>query len=365
VKLGYAFWGFLSDYKIERGQEVSTPDGNAAYSWSILWEAQQRGWETHLLHKDRDAECYSKFACSSFGSFSQKMRDDAYRRALKGESLDELKDLDVVLLEWRWPIPGRNSDISITDPAYQPDLDRQREILKHCVENKIKLIIWDLDHKLTLEDVEMWKPDAVFETSVWPHCDAMKTIRVEPPIVINELYQFDTLPASESRKLVYIGSRYERDDVIEKWIKPVSDEYPFEVEFWGNWTREPNLSECREMWPNILYNRRITMKDFRGVYGTAAACPILGKSSYLNYGFITPRPWEALMFGTIPVGLSSHVGIYDYVMNTARNPDDLMEIVYNLSVMDCDSRDKLRRANIEKLRFMDVSNFVNKIVRVL
>jgi len=369
VRFGYAYWGFLGDRKFENGEEVSTPDGNAAYSWSILWEAQERGWETWLLQKDRDKEYVNGNLFDAFSSFSMKKRYDAWSRAKKTittsniilNELNELPDLDVVLIEWRFPIPGRNCDIDPESPGYQPDLDRQYEILNHFKAKGTKIILWDLDHKLDGEDEMLWSPDAVFETSACPLDLWCKRTRVEPPIIVDDLLQFDTLPQNKGRKMVYVGSRYERDEIIEKWIKPASDYWPFEIEFWGNWTREPNLTECREKWPSILYNRRITMRDFKMIYGTAVSCPLLGKQSYFDSGFITPRPWEALMFGTIPVGLSPHVGVSDYCMFTAEDPTDLIDIVDYLSHIDLKERDEIRRKNVEKIRFMDASNFVDLI----
>ena len=107
------------------------------------------------------------------------------------------------------------------------------------------------------------------------------------------------------------------------------------------------------------------MNDFKEVYSTAVACPILAKKSYLESGFITPRPWEALIFGTIPIGLSSHTGIEDYVMLKAENAEDMGHKLYEMSIWSKERRDYIRKENIEKIRFMDVSNFVNKIEDVL
>jgi len=362
MKFGYSFWGFTADRKFEGGREVSTPDGNAAYSWSILWEAQRRSWKTYLLQKDRDSE-YIYNTYNPFDCFSSVKRLSAWNNV--ENVYDEFPKLDVLLLEWRFPIPGRNIDVSKDDPNYQPDLDRQLEILNHYKGTNTKIIIWDLDHKLTAKDEWKWKPDAIFETSAQPLELSRKRIRVEPPIVIDELLQFETLPVNRKRKLVYIGSRYERDDVIEEWIKPVSEEYPFQVEFWGNWTREPILTECREMWPYISYNKRVTMSDFREVYGNAVACPLLGKKSYLSSGFITPRPWEALMFGTIPIGLEGHLGVDDYTLFTARDSDDMIDIIDYLSSVDLRERDDIRKQNVEKIRFMDVKNFINEVEKVI
>ena len=371
LKFGYAFWGFLADRKFVNGREISAPDGNAAYSWSILREMQLRGWETYSLQRNRDEIYVLDSGIEAFRSFSDNDRLTAYLDCKKTQStngynlrlLRELPHLDIVLIEWRWPIPGRNSGVTKFSQDYQPDLDRQIELLNFFKDKDTKIILWDLDHKLTIDDEMKWEPDAIFETAVEPRKLHIQRTRVEPPIFVDDLMQWSTLPASSERKLVYVGSRYERDDVIEEWIKPISNKFPFQVEFWGNW--EQTIDECREMWPNVLYNRRITMSDFRDVYSTAVSCPLLGKRSYLQQGFVTPRIWEALLFGTIPIGLSCHKGIEDYVLFTVRDPNDLIEIVEEMSCLDVVDRDILRRENIERIRFMDVSNFVNKIEEIL
>ena len=77
MRLGYSYWGFLADRKFKDGVEVSTPDGNAAYSWSILNEAQRRGWDTYLMQKDRDCDFVygeSFNPKDAFKSFSQTKR---------------------------------------------------------------------------------------------------------------------------------------------------------------------------------------------------------------------------------------------------------------------------------------------------
>jgi len=164
MRFGMSLWGFLADRKMKDGVEVSTPDGNVTYSWSILHEAQQRGWETYLLQEDRDKEFVK--SVYSFISFSPELRDDAYNNCHQTNGTD-LPDLDVILIEWRWPIPGRNCEIG-DDQDFQPDLERQTEILEHYKNKKTRIVIWDLDHKLTLEDEVKWSPDAIFETSVNP-----------------------------------------------------------------------------------------------------------------------------------------------------------------------------------------------------
>jgi hypothetical protein len=362
MRVGYSYWGFLGDNKLDDNEKVlSTPDGNATYSWSIIHEMQRRGWQVYMMQNDRDWPGFKKYGRYNFDAFSSRKRMDSYLRMLPtfGENLPEL---DVLILEWRFPIPGRNTVVNPKDPNYQPDLDRQNQLLDHYKGTDTKIIFWDLDHKVLLEDETRWKPDAIFETSVEPRMLSIPRTRVEPPIVVEDLLQHPTLPSDPKRKLVYIGSRYERDDVITEWIKPTSDAYPNEVEFWGNWLR--TVDECRKLWPNVNYNDRITTKDFRRVYGTAGACPLLAKRSYLETGFITPRPWEALMFGTIPIGLAPAKGITQYAVHVAHSGEDMIEVAETLAGADLESRDQCRKDNVEMLEFMDARHFVDKIQEV-
>ena len=373
MRIGYSFWGFLADYKEDQtGKELSTPDGNAAYSWSVIWEAQRKGHEVFLMQEDRDWPAFSRRGVNNFASFSQTKRLSSYLTLnytitpdIPGRHSKKLPlpDLDVLLVEWRWPIPGRNFDVDKDSLDYQPDYDRQRELIEHYRSTHTKIVIWDLDHKLTANE-EIWTgASAIFETSVTPLKLFQERVRVEPPIPVSDLLQHTPKALNASRKLVYVGSRYERDDVIEEWIRPVSNRFKGEVHFYGNWDKPETLKQCRKMWPDIEYHGRISMKDFYSVYGDAVACPLLAKKSYLEVGFITPRIWEALIFGTIPVGLQTHHGIDQYLPSTliARDSKDLGDIVEWLSRETASSRQNIRESIAKQIHFMDSKYFIEKL----
>lgn len=384
MRIGYSYWGFLGDHKLDaEGKEISAPDGNATYGWSLIWEMQRRGHTVYMMQEDRDVHADRIYGIKNFAAFSTLKRAEAYGKMERthGQTFPEL---DVLLIEWRFPIFGRNCNSWEGYPCFpsgwthgeyrhkwlngeievlQPDLLRQYQLLNHYKGTNTKIIFWDLDHKLKDTDERHWKPDAIFETSVTPLELTMKRTRVEPPFHIPDLLQHPTLPSDPNRKLVYIGSRYERDDVITEWVKPTSDQYPNGVEFHGNWLK--TIDECRKLWPNVSYNDRCTVKDFRHIYGSAGACPLLAKKSYLETGFITPRPWEALLFGTLPVGLGSAKGIKQYVEWVAHDGDDMIEVAETLAGADVKIRDYYRRENVERLEFMDARHFVDKVEGVV
>lgn len=366
LRLGYSFHGFLADVKLDgHGNEISTPDGNATYSWSILWEAQRRGHTVYLMQEDRDWQSFLKFGKSLFSAFSQEKRKLAYQRCLRtswsfGSEWNDYPELDVLLLEWRFPILGRNTSEMRGLPGYQSDLDRQHELLEHYSGTKTKVVIWDLDHKLELVDEANWLPDAIFETSVEPRDLCVKRTRVEPPFVIDDLLQHPTRPADPKKMLVYIGSRYERDNVIDEWIKPISDEIPGAVRFVGKWD-----ADARRRWPNISFGERVGVAGFAREYGDAVAVPLLAKRSYMEVGFVTPRPWEAVLFGSLPIGFVGHRGIENYSSAVARNADDLFDLVQIYSSNGETIRKIDREEMAHRLQFMDVKNFVDKIEGVM
>jgi len=369
MRIGYSFWGFLADVKLDDNHnEVSSPDGNATYGWSIIWEAQRRGHQVFAMQKDRDYPAYKSFHERAFSAFSQQKRLSAYENIMHTQGSSQmLPELDVLLIEWRFPINGRNCDVKENGDLdfdsfkHQPDLHRQVELLNHYKQTKTKIIVWDLDHKLTEQDEIMWQPDVVFETSSRPRRLHKDRVRIEPPTVVSDLLQWSPMFPDPNRKLVYVGSRYERDDVIDEWIKPVSDAFPYQVEFYGNWLK--TVDDCRARWPNVKYCDRITTSGFRDAYGTAVGVPLLAKRSYLESGFITPRPWEAILFGTLPIGLASANGISQYVLDefVAKDGLDMIDVVERMSKLSRAEKEKLREKNVEKLGFMDVKFFVDEL----
>jgi hypothetical protein len=375
IRFGYFFHGYQGDTKYNSSHEpVSTPDGNATYSYSILYEAQKRGWVTFLMNKDRDWPGFCKEYGDLFKTFYKQERYDAYMNAILSDDLEENPKLDVLLLEWRWPIPGRNCQIDKSNFLYENDLDRQTELLNYYKDKGTKIIIFDLDHKLTTEDEIKWEPDAIFETALLPRYQHVKRTSVYIPCLSKFVdkesdfeYQTKNVILDEYyTTLAYVGSRYERDDVIDEYIKPFSERHPLTVKFYGNWLK--TYAECHERWPNIEFCSRINVQDFGSAYSNAIACPLLAKRSYFETGNITARIWEALFFGTLPIGFTENAGIHQVLPSRliANDAKHLDHIVTELSYQTLEERSDLRIACYNKWVEKACSErFVDKIEQVL
>jgi hypothetical protein len=358
MKIGYSFWGHLSDYKIKDGKYVSTPDGNAFYSWSIIKAFTEAGHEVYRMMPDRDKEAVDKYGKKAFASFAMDDRFNAYNSLKDGFP----EDLDVLLLEWRFPIPGRNCKMNPTSPDFQPDLFIQDVLVRTYSNTKTKIIIFDLDYKLTKEDEEKVKPYCVFETSNNPKKLFSPRLSVEIPFDFRHMSEFDIFEAKNN--LVYIGNRYERDRLVEKYLVPLSQEEKVAVDLYGNWIESGR--DSKERWPFFNYNPRIMMTSFRKAYAYSGATLLLAKDEYLERGFMTARILESLFFGTIPIGIKEFYSIEKYLPPEliANDASDISEIIQ----FSCCNY-QWRRNIIEKLRmdlaFMDCHNFCKSIEKII
>lgn len=359
MRIGYLFRGFLADVKLGPDlQEVSAPDGNAMYSWCIEHEFNRRGHHVVPLGRNLDAPAAVTVGEDIFSAFSKRKRLASYERMLRRGwtrlSDRKLPELDAVIVEWRWPIPGRNTPADRGLPGYQDDLERQEEVLRAYSDRGTPIVAWDLDHKMTEEDERRWDLD-VIETAASPRRDH---VRVEPPCVPSELLQFDIDDRMPSHHLGYIGSRYERDEEVDRWIGPIAPRNTHRAKFWGKW--EP-ADEVRQRWPGITFADRIGMRGFRDAYSRVAAVPLLAKSSYRECGFVTPRAAEAVMFGSLPVGLAGHVGISDYVVDVAGGSNELLELATWYRTISPIRRRVLREEAAHTLCRTDVRGFADVI----
>lgn len=370
MRIGYLFHGFMGDVKLDHhGNELSTPDGNATYSWSLEDACHARKWQMIPLGENRDAPAAKLLGASLFSAFSQQRRAATYERMLrrgwsKGSDR-KFPDLDMVLIEWRFPIPGRNTPFDKGKPGYQRDLERQTEVIEHYSAKGVPIVVWDLDHKLTQPDIDRITARygtrlAVVETSVRPKVwfRTGPSIRVEPPIRAADLLQHPIDRRVPAFHLGYIGSRYERDDVIDEWIAPIARPHSHRVKFWGKW--EP-AEEVRARWPGIIFSGRVGVKDFRAAYSRVATCPLLAKRSYLETGFITPRPWEAVLFGSVPIGFEGHLGVKDYVGSgmVAKDADHLYELASWIRNMSPLRREAAREEAAHTLSRCDARGFLD------
>lgn len=364
MNVGYSFWGYLGDYKFDKNlKEVSTPDGNAFYSWSIVKSLQEKGDKVYFLMPDRDEVGYRKMGKDLFGSWCTNERNEAYNEAIKvkyDENIafdlniklrNAIEKLDFILLEWRFKIEGRNFGEVYT----QPDWYIQDRILKIAKSIGKPVIVFDLDYKLEVEDIAEYGIKSIIELGdKWSgkYCK-----RVEIPFYFKSINEFEVV---NGKGIVYVGNRYERDKSVEKYLAKVNG-----CEVYGNWN-ESGRNSSNE-WPNIKFMPRIAARDMRNAYKEKNATVLLAKDDYYKFGFMTARIIEAVFYGVVPVFpeefgeevIRKYAGCYKELL-TVKNYKDVEAIGRLQSNMKKEIVKYLRN----HLIFMDSSLFVNKITEI-
>ena len=111
----------------------------------------------------------------------------------------------------------RKNQLDKMDPEYTPDLDFQTKLLEKYKDHNLKLIIFDLDHKITLEDeqkiIDMgYKDVTILETALFPKKTLIPRKSVFIPFDFEEMNQFPTLIPNKNKHLVFVGNNYEKDE---------------------------------------------------------------------------------------------------------------------------------------------------------
>lgn len=373
MNVGYFFWGHLGD-KLTYNT-IDTPDGNAWYSFVIINELMNCFGENNFvnLSLDRDEYDYSIYSDNIFNSFMKNERINAYKANRVRWDLDKIEiinppDLDLIILEWRFPINSRNTLNDRNNKNFQPDLLMQEFILKYY--KKQKIIILDLDYKLTLEDEKKLKEHnniIIFETSNNVKKQVFRRIPVEIPFYMTaKILERKNYNLEIIDDIVYVGSRYERDNMIEKYIIPYSKKHLYKVSFYGNWRKYPEKFEelMKKGWTEIKYYNRVGHKDFNKIYSSGLACPLLAKDEYNRHGFMTARIQESLFFGCVPIGFKDFFNIEKYlpdflIVDENNTIDNVIDYIRNSDI------DDLRQKVWNKLEFMDIRYFIDKILEVL
>ena len=386
MKIGYSFWGFLGDMKFTPfGKLASTPDGNAFYSWSIINELQKRGHDVFFMMPDRDADGIAVIGRDiMFNSWASDKRRSAYDNAIKCMStMDDYmltkrsvfgfwdaagcNDLDVILHEWRMEIPGRNTEEcrDVLKNDWQSDLFIQNCVIDYCEERDIKLVVFDLDYKVTEGDIDKMMSRGIDVTVLelgnkWKDKEWAKKVFI--PFDFTSIYEFKP-ECFVNDKLVYVGNRYERDWCIDKYIPTDMDG----VAVYGNW--DEGGRDSKKKWPGIDFRHRLQTCEMHDVYSDSATTILLAKRDYCEFGFMTARIIEALFYCSVPLFIEEYGdelieqfagGASGYL--TVRSVDDVVkksnELFTNYT-MRCTIINNMR----ERVRkFMDVKFFVDELL---
>jgi hypothetical protein len=266
--IGYSFWGFL-------GPGITdTPDGGRSHRRVLVDGLRERGHEIVFLQANRD--------------LTEAGLDLTGRYRWDGG----LPQIDALLLEWRWPVPGRNTT-GCGAPGHTCDLHRQQQLLDHYTAAGAATVLWDKDRQLPDRDPLRYAGNVtVCEPTLHPSPGAAPLLF---PVADTTLDRADPVALAARRRdlpLVYIGNQYDRDDAFDRFFAPAAAAHPHLVA--GKWTRTGR-------WPGICFQGRMPFVEVEALYRLSVTTVLLLPDRYARAGHMTQRLFEAVLAGCLPL----------------------------------------------------------------
>jgi hypothetical protein len=269
VRIGYSFWGFL-------GSGITdTPDGGRSHRRSLIDGIQGAGHEVLFLQANRD--------------LLEASHDltDAYTWD------DRLPAIDALFLEWRWPIPGRNTT-ACGAAGHTCDLHRQDQLLAwYTLGHATPTVLWDKDLKLpNAHPLRRLGHVTICEAALLPRHGAARLLF---PIADADLDTADPAALTRGHRqlpLAYAGNQYDRDEAFGVFFAPAAARFDHRVA--GKWTRTG-------AWPHVNFTGRCPFPDVNQLYRSALATVLLVPARYASAGQMTQRLPEAVLSGCLPI----------------------------------------------------------------
>jgi hypothetical protein len=269
VRIGYSCWGFL-------GPGITdTPDGGRSHRRTLIDGLIASGHDIVFLQPNRDLD----EACHD----------------LTGQYTWEsgLPAIDALFLEWRWPIPRRNTSECGTR-GHTCDLHRQAELLKHySLARQVPTIVWDKDLRLEPHSPLRLLPNVtVCEAALAPSPGASSLL-----FPVADADQDNADPAALAARprplpLAYVGNQYDRDEAFTDFFAPAATRHSHRVA--GKW---PRAAE----WPHVNFTGRCAFPDVKTLYESTLATVLLVPDRYARAGQMTQRIFESVLAGCLPI----------------------------------------------------------------
>lgn len=267
--IGYSFWGFL-------GHGITdTPDGGRSHRRPWIDALVNAGHHVVFLQANRDLA---------------EAGDDLGKRYAFDAGLPEI---EVLFLEWRWPIKGRNTS-PCGSAGHTCDLHRQRELLEHyTLGNGIRTIIWDKDRQLPPDDpLRRHAAVIVCEAALHPTPGAHRLLFPLDDALLEKADPAALAALPRPVSLIYIGNQYDRDKAFDAYVAPAAGRFRHLVA--GKWT------DTRR-WPEVIFAGRVSFERVRALYRGSLATVLLLPERYAAAGQVTQRIFEAVLSGCLPL----------------------------------------------------------------
>lgn len=344
-KIGYSFWGFLGN------GVVDTPDGGRFHRYDFLKEILKNGFEVILLQKNRDLVETGKDFSNNLMNFNSLF-----------------PEIDILILEYRWPILGRNFGISKLDEKYTPDLDRQHDLINYYCSKDIPIIIWDKD--LKLNNTPNIKKLQVLEPSLFPR-DGHKQLlfplnQKHKNVFLKNLKSYNN--ADRIYDLIYIGNQYERDDSFLEFIDHPSGYNNKKAIVYGNWKKYPSIFEKnKNTFPNCTFRGKISFEKIDSEYKKSLCTVLVAPELYYHRGQYTQRIFESIINCCIPLCpknylLCKKIIIPEFLVENSKETADR---ILQFRKLDNKKLQELMNQQYQRLNCFDMNKQVQSLISII
>jgi hypothetical protein len=328
VRIGYSFWGFLG------AGITDTPDGGRSHRRILVDGLIAAKNKIIFLQADRDLT-------------------EANTDLRHCYTWDEagLPDVDLLFLEWRWPIPGRNT-IPCGHPNHTCDLHRQHQLIEHYTQRVLPTIIWDKDQQLPKRDPLREHPAVIVcEPALHPTPGAHSVLFPVADDVLDHLDPARAVEGARPWPLVYIGNQYDRDPAFDTYFAPAAASHAHQVA--GKWTDTTR-------WPYVNFIGRVPFRAVEQLYHDAISTVLLLPDRYARSGQMTQRLFEAVLAGCLPLAPTAIRDVERYVPAELHVHDghDVSRHVEQLGTASIATRAELLASCVECLELFRLSRQV-------
>ena len=366
MRVGFSFHGLLADFEDHRFITVDTPDGHRYGRTMLVKELLARGHEVYILQERRGP---------LYESVHYPLEDLAWKKGLDehghvrfdGTSC-EFPALDVIFMEYRWPTWKNDRSHPDHQPSrYEPDLDRQLEILKHY-HGKVPIIVWDTDLKITPEFEKQW-PEVIIAD---PSFETNRLTRDRLSIPFWTDFKELILTAEPYPILGYVGNNYERNDEFQKYyfnLKQDARIMGIQISMYGNWLqRSPERQSPESLISNhreVAFNHRMNFYDSMVMMNRFICTTHVSKPRYYETGFMSPRYLEALAVNCpalVPKAfkLNDILG-KEWIVEKGSDVRDALGVFKNMTVAQRADVVASQRENLKKVGRFDVKQTADLI----
>jgi hypothetical protein len=266
--IGYSFWGFLG------AGILDTPDGGRSHRSPLIDGLRERGHEVVFLQANRDLTEAGLDLTS------------IYRWDLG------LPAIDALFLEWRWPIPRRNTTVC-GSRGHTCDLHRQQQLLSHYTGRGTPTLLWDKDRQLpAAHPLRRQRNVRVAEPALHPTAGAVSLRFPVPDRLLDDADPGALAASPRDLPLVYVGNQYDRDDALDRYLAPAARQLPHLIA--GKWPRTGR-------WPDLTFVGRVPYANVTSLHQRSLATVLLLPDRYAAVGHVTQRLFEAVLAGCLPL----------------------------------------------------------------